>query len=160
MVFSLLQIPSFSTKASMNLRIENAWQSHISPCMAIYKITKIVRALWLAERRALDMVVWHIFRSLNVIHVNDCIEVTKASNLAQSFLSTYWLILEGLLITSGSGVGLMGVFKFAASGENGLPFLVGMFGLDQGGAEDSYRAWHSFCVRIIQQKVRSHPVEN
>ena len=29
-----------------------------------------------------------------------------------------------------------------------------------GGAEDSYSAWHFFCVRIIQQKVTSHPVEN
>ena len=29
---------------------------------------------------------------------------------------------------------------------------------DQGGAEDSYSAWHFFCVRIIQQKVTSHPV--
>ena len=28
----------------------------------------------------------------------------------------------------------------------------------QGGAEDSYSAWHFFCVRIIQQKVTSHPV--
>lgn len=28
-----------------------------------------------------------------------------------------------------------------------------------GGAEDSYRAWHFFCVRIIQQKVTSHLVE-
>ena len=28
----------------------------------------------------------------------------------------------------------------------------------QGGAEDSYSAWHFFCVRIIQQKVMSHPV--
>ena len=27
-----------------------------------------------------------------------------------------------------------------------------------GGAEDSYSAWHFFCVRIIQQKVTSHPV--
>ena len=29
-----------------------------------------------------------------------------------------------------------------------------------GGAEDSYRAWLFFCVRIIQQKVTSHPGEN
>ena len=28
----------------------------------------------------------------------------------------------------------------------------------QGGAEDSYSAWHFFCVRIIQQKVTSDPV--
>ena len=29
-----------------------------------------------------------------------------------------------------------------------------------GGSEDSYSAWHFFCVRIIQQKVTSYPVEN
>ena len=30
----------------------------------------------------------------------------------------------------------------------------------RGGAEDSYRAWHFFCVRIINHQVTSHPVEN
>ena len=36
--------------------------------------------------------------------------------------------------------------------------FVWMMASDQGGAEDSYSAWHFFCVRIIQQKVTSHPV--
>ena len=36
--------------------------------------------------------------------------------------------------------------------------LVIKFKKAAGGAEDSYSAWHFFCIRIIQQKVTSHPV--